>query len=1341
MNLVWLVSILVVCIQGSAEAASRPPVMNVGAMFAAGSINGKVLKIAIEAAGNDVNADPSILGKTKLSISFHDSNYSGFLGLIGALRYMESDTFAILGPQNSVMAHILAHLANELRVPLLSVTALDPTQASLQHPYFVQTAPNGQFQMAAIADIVSYFGWSEAVAIFTDDDNSRNGVAALGDKLAEKRHKISYKAVLPPDPTSTREDVKKLLIKVRMMESRVIILHTFSKSGLLVFDVAKELGMMESGYVWIATTWLSTVLDSTSPLSSKTASSIQGALTLRPHTPDSKRKRDFISRWNELSNGSIGLNPYGLYAYDTVWMLAHAIDLLLEQGGSIAFSNITGIGPIGGLKGGTLNLGALSIFRGGKQLLDNILRTNTTGLTGPVAFHPDRSLLNPPYEIINTNENGYQRTGYWSNYSGTSLVPPEKLFNLSKANHSLDTVLWPGGTTVKPRGWVFPNNGERLRIGVPNRVSLRDFVSRASGTDVVEGYCIEIFVAAIKLLPYAVPYKFVLFGDGLKNPSYNELVNMVASGQFDAAVGDIAIVTNRTKTLDFTQPYIESGLVVVAPVRGSNSAWTFLKPFSSFMWGVTVFFFLVIGLVIWILEHRKNNEFRGPPRKQVITIYGKFSFSTMFFAHRENIVSTLGRTVLIIWLFVVLVINSSYTASLTSMLTIQQLSSPITGIDTLITSTEPIGFQIGSFAQSYLVEQLNIPKSRLVPLGSPEAYATALKDKTVAAVVDERAYIELFLSENCKFSIRGSEFTKSGWGFNGDLQRIYNKWLSRKICASETSDIVSDQLQLQSFWGLFLIASAVCFIALLIHLFSMLRQDTKSKRSKSKRKRNESVVPNVIEKEGDRSVRSASKRKQINNSQEIPLTFLQKPQTPQLLSPSSPPMAICHQSPFKLFAAIPSPSSKPKPLHLRCSLSLPSLPSRPPLTSTEPEPVFASVKAFAPATVANLGPGFDFLGCAVDGLGDFVSLTLDPQVSPGEISISEISGDHNSKKLSKNPLWNCAGIAAIEVMKMLGVRSVGLSLTLEKGLPLGSGLGSSAASAAAAAVAVNEFFGGKLGIEELVIAGLKSEEKVSGYHADNIAPAIMGGFVLIRSYEPLDLIPLIFPDGKELFFVLATPEFEAPTKKMRAALPAEVGMAHHVWNSSQAGALVAAVLQGDLPGLGRALSSDKIVEPRRAPLIPGMDAVKKAAIEAGAFGCTISGAGPTAVAVTDDPEKGKVIGEKMVAAFLKEGMLKAAASVSRLDRVGARLLVIKGSSWLLAECAICLMEFVDGDVTGVLPYCCHGFHVSCVDRWLQCNSSCPSSRALWLWKRGVANEVGFELMDSRFWSSNRERKM
>lgn len=113
----------------------------------------------------------------------------------------------------------------------------------------------------------------------------------------------------------------------------------------------------------------------------------------------------------------------------------------------------------------------------------------------------------------------------------------------------------------------------------------------------------------------------------------------------------------------------------------------------------------------------------------------------------------------------VLIINSSYTASLTSILTVQQLSSPITGIDTLISSNLRVGFQVGSFAENYLNEELNIAKHRLVPLGSPEEYVIALEKGIVAAVVDERPYVELFLSNHCKFSIRGQEFTKGGWGF------------------------------------------------------------------------------------------------------------------------------------------------------------------------------------------------------------------------------------------------------------------------------------------------------------------------------------------------------------------------------------------------------------------------------------------------------------------------------------------------------------------------------------------------------------------------------------------------
>jgi ionotropic glutamate receptor len=135
----------------------------------------------------------------------------------------------------------------------------------------------------------------------------------------------------------------------------------------------------------------------------------------------------------------------------------------------------------------------------------------------------------------------------------------------------------------------------------------------------------------------------------------------------------------------------------------------------------------------------------------------------------EKIDSALGRLVLLIWLFVVLILNSSYIASLTSILTVEQLSYSVKGIESLIISDDPIGYQRGSFTENYLMEELNIQKSRLVPLDSAEEFEKALNDGPnkggVAAVVDKRAYMELFLSSRCEFGIVGQEFTKMGWGF------------------------------------------------------------------------------------------------------------------------------------------------------------------------------------------------------------------------------------------------------------------------------------------------------------------------------------------------------------------------------------------------------------------------------------------------------------------------------------------------------------------------------------------------------------------------------------------------
>jgi ionotropic glutamate receptor len=331
------------------------------------------------------------------------------------------------------------------------------------------------------------------------------------------------------------------------------------------------------------------------------------------------------------------MNAYGLFAYDSVWMVARAIDAFLADGGNISFSADP---TIRDANGSALRLSSLRVFDQGDQLLRKVLLANFTGVTGEVRFDDDggrRALVGAAYEVLNVGGTGVRRVGYWSNQTRQLSVAAPPNNNGSSSDQKLYSVIWPGGTTAPPRGWVFPDNGRPLRIGVPYRTTYKQFVSRdtSGGPDGVSGYCVDVFKAAVALLPYPVPVSFVLFGDGVKNPSYDELVRRVAGGYFDAAVGDISIVTNRTRVVDFTQPYVESGLVIVSPVKAeSSNEWAFLRPFTPGMWAIVAGFFLFVGAVVWILEHRFNPEFRGSPRKQMVTIFW-FSFSTMFFAHSE----------------------------------------------------------------------------------------------------------------------------------------------------------------------------------------------------------------------------------------------------------------------------------------------------------------------------------------------------------------------------------------------------------------------------------------------------------------------------------------------------------------------------------------------------------------------------------------------------------------------------------------------------------------------------------------------------------------------------------
>ena len=289
-----------------------------------------------------------------------------------------------------------------------------------------------------------------------------------------------------------------------------------------------------------------------------------------------------------------------------------------------------------------------------------------------------------------------------------------------------------------------------------------------------------------------------------------------------------------------------------------------------------------------------------------------------------------------------------------------------------------------------------------------------------------------------------------------------------------------------------------------------------------------------------------------------------------------------------------------------------------------------TVKVFSPATIGNIGPGFDVLGLAVRGMGDMVEVWKTPS---NKITIDEIlNADHN---ITKDPDKNTAGIAAREVLRLLKI-SQGIGMRIIKGMPAGSGLGSSAASAAAAAYAVNLLFDDKLSKMDLILPATMAEEYVSGgFFADNVAPALLGGATLTRSSIPLDVTHL--GNISSLIIVLALPNIQILTKDARDILPDVVNINNFVSNMANA-CLIASAFSTDNYKLFSRSLKDIVIEPVRSKLIPGFDEVKAVALEAGADGMTISGAGPAVFAITKSKKKAPIIEDAMARTFQKNGV-------------------------------------------------------------------------------------------------------
>lgn len=306
------------------------------------------------------------------------------------------------------------------------------------------------------------------------------------------------------------------------------------------------------------------------------------------------------------------------------------------------------------------------------------------------------------------------------------------------------------------------------------------------------------------------------------------------------------------------------------------------------------------------------------------------------------------------------------------------------------------------------------------------------------------------------------------------------------------------------------------------------------------------------------------------------------------------------------------------------------------------------IKVFAPATVSNVGCGFDTIGFAIDKPGDIVSLSLR---NDGIVKIKKITGDNGVLPYAIEK--NTATYGLMEMLRIFGDKKIGLEIEIHKKMPIGSGLGSSAASSVAAVYGMNRLLNNHFSEMEVLNFAVLGESIASGaIHADNVAPSLFGGFVLIRDYNPIDVVKLPVP--KNLFCTVLYSEIVIETKQARKLIKKNMPLKKARKHFGNIGTLVSGLYEGDLDKIARSIE-DEISEPARAVLIPNFYEIKKAAINAGAFGCSISGSGPSIFAFSGSLDNANKIGSAMKRIVNKSG-IKSTLYISKINPHGPKII-------------------------------------------------------------------------------------
>ncbi|XP_056171760.1 glutamate receptor 2.9-like [Syzygium oleosum] len=799
-----LLLLLLPSVSGAATKGtdSRKP-FKVGVILNLDSSLGDQMRMGIEIACQDANNISS--GSYYIEPHYVNSRANPLRAISAAKKLIRKKVRVIIGLETWQESTLVAKIANESQVPVISFAAnhAPPTLlAQTIWPSLFRMSTDVSDQIRCIADIVSSCNRRrvtilyEAEAYDTSYSELLNSLSKELDKIGSK---IEDRVILRAfsSSVSVGKSFGEKLLKLKGKASPIfIVLGLSSRASGHFLKEAKKIGLFNENSIWIfAEKPFNNLLASVEH--SIISTTMEGAIGLVTYSAENHASRDFKIKFLNKFHQKHGET----FNFEQSIDVSRAYDCLVTVKKAIDALPTNDITP--------------------EFLLDRISSVRLVGLSGVIQFEKGQLTSQAKFQIVSVNGNEIRELQLWSPNFGFSRSFLQKQSQRTSAYANSDT-------SNTHRRYI-----PQMVIGIPRPTPFGKFMKEEidgiTGNATYSGFCIDIFERA---RPRGLNYTF-LPHEG----TYEDLVNKVYDKTYDAAVGDITILANRSQYVEFTQPFIESELSMIVPAKpDSDRALIFMKPFTPTMWVASGSILIYTMLVVWFLEHPTNPAFRGSRTNQLSTALW-FTCSSLFFAHRERINHNFTRIVLVIWFFVALISIQSYTASLTSMLTLQELKPTVTTMERLRISKARVGCDAVSFVCDYLNKKLNFSKDIIIGLRNSSSYGDQLTSGNIAALFLEYPYERAFLAKYCYgYAVTHENYRFGGLGFvfpkgsplaanfseailklseSGEIKRLEDKWFPRE-CTMRNNTGKTPRLGLDSFWALYAFTIATSTACLLV---------------------------------------------------------------------------------------------------------------------------------------------------------------------------------------------------------------------------------------------------------------------------------------------------------------------------------------------------------------------------------------------------------------------------------------------------------------------------------------------------------------------------------------------